>query len=232
MKLAIMQPYLLPYIGYFQLVASVDRFVFYDDVAFIKNGWINRNRWRVRDEAAYFTIPLRGARAGSAIAKVQVQPPAAWRRQLLATLRQNYCRAPHYEEVASLFERVLDCAEAGIGAMARHSVRSVSDYLGLPTDFVESSSFYGNSALRGRERVLDICRREGATSYINLPSGRTLYAEADFGAQGLQLRFIEPHLQPYAQSRPGFVAGLSVLDLLMHCDVEQARAHLGLKGVQ
>ena len=99
MKLAIMQPYFLPYLGYFQLAARVDKFVFYDDVNFIKNGWINRNRLLVGGEARYFTIPLRDASSFARIADVGVQPAATWRRKMLDTVRQAYGRAPGFAEL-------------------------------------------------------------------------------------------------------------------------------------
>ena len=73
MKLAIMQPYLFPYLGYFQLIAAVDKFVFYDDVNFIKNGWINRNRLLISGKVNYITIPLSGASSFLKINQVLVQ---------------------------------------------------------------------------------------------------------------------------------------------------------------
>lgn len=222
MKLAIMQPYLLPYLGYFQLVAQVDSFVFYDDVNFIKNGWINRNRLLAGGEARYFTIPLQGASSFARIADVGVQPAAAWRRKMLNTVRQSYSRAPSFDAVFALLEDVLEPSCERIAELAKRSVAAVAGYLGLGTQFEWTSAVYGNEALGGAARVLDICRRAGAAHYYNLPGGRELYDADEFAAAGVTLHFIEPHLPPYAQGRHEFVPGLSILDVLMWNEREAA----------
>lgn len=227
MKLALMQPYLFPYLGYFQLVAAVDRFVFYDDVNYIKNGWINRNRVCDDDGTPrWLTVPLRDASPFEPIATVRTQPAAAWRRKLLESLRHRYRRAPHYAAVAALVEDVFAGDDPLIADLARASVVRCAEYIGLQTAFVASSNGYGNSAMKGSERVLDICRRESAGEYWNLPGGRTLYDTAAFAGQGIGLRFVEPRLPAYAQGRHDFVAGLSIIDVLMHNAPEAVRAQL------
>lgn len=222
-----MQPYLFAYLGYFQLVAAVDRFVFYDDVAFIRNGWINRNRWLLGGEIRYFTIPLRDASSFRQIREVQVAQAGPWRRKLLASLRQQYGRAEHYEAVSQIVERVIATGESGIGALAKASVRACAQYLGLPAEFVDSSAGYGNAHLRGPARVLDICRREGATEYVNLPAGRALYDAQDFQRQGVALRILEPVPLRYRQGVEPFVADLSIIDVLMHNSARSVRRALG-----
>jgi len=215
MKLAIMQPYLFPYLGYFQLVAAVDKFVFYDDVNFIKNGWINRNRVLLGGEPRYFTVPLSGASPNLRINQVLVVPDNAWRGRLCQSLRQAYARAPHFQAVNELFTNVIHTDDMRISEIAKRSVVVVAAYLGLRTEFVSSSAIYANDALRGVDRVLDICQHEKASVYVNLPGGRTLYDEAKFTAADIDLRFIEPHLAVYHQCDPAFHAGLSILDVLM-----------------
>ena len=217
MRLAIMQPYFFPYQGYFQLIAAVDRFVVYDDVAFMKNGWVNRNRILTSSGAEYFTVPLAGASSFRAIRETNCAPPSRWREKMLRTLTQVYARAPHREEGMELVRRVLEVADSeSVRDLALASLREVCLYAGLAPSFQDSSSAYGNAQLSGVERVLDICRREGATTYVNAPGGRALYDPALFEARGLQLRFLSPTLEPYPQPRAKeFVAGLSVLDLVM-----------------
>ena len=216
-----MQPYLFPYLGYFQLIAAVDRFVVYDDVSFIKNGWINRNRILGggaagrEPEPAYFTVPLEGASSFKAIREVGVSPDPRWRAKLLKTLAQTYARAPCFREVYPLVESVLGATEARVSALAVASLRAVAAYLALEAEFVPSSAAYENGELRGQERVLDICRREGATTYVNPSGGRELYARDAFAARGVTLRFLEPQLRAYPQLRPPFVPGLSIIDVLM-----------------
>lgn len=215
MRLAIMQPYFFPYLGYFQLLARVDRFVFYDDVNFIKNGWINRNRLLLSGEVRYFTVPLAGASPFVSISQVGIQPAAHWRRKMLESIRQSYAKAPCFEPVFQLVTGVLAGESAGIGELAKRSVTAVASYLGLPADFVWTSAAYANDTLAGSERVLDICGREGAHEYWNLPGGRELYDAASFAARGVELHFLEPHLPEYPQGGGGFQRGLSIVDVLM-----------------
>ena len=214
-----MQPYLFPYLGYYQLAAAVDRFVFYDDVKFIKNGWINRNRLFLSGDVRYFTVPLLGASSTSNIAQVGVQPGEVWRRKILESIAQSYGQAPQLVPVMAVVSEVLGNPQTdSMGTLAKQSVLAVADYLGLKTAFVWTSQEYGNASLRGVDRVLDICGREGASCYVNLPGGRSLYDAAQFAASGIELAFIEPKLPPYDCGRRPFHAGLSIIDVLMWND--------------
>lgn len=213
MRLAIMQPYLFPYLGYFALAAAVDRFVFLDDVQYIKQGWINRNRWWVDGSPRYFTVPVEGVGAHTPIDGVQAQRSGPWRRKLAATFAQAYARAPALDAAQALLADVL-ATDGDIGAMAKRSVVSVCDRLGLATEFVPSSRCYENGDLRGEARVLDICRREGATEYVNLPGGATLYDPARFGAIGVRLRFVSAWRRPWPRDGAPEDPTLSVLDAL------------------
>jgi hypothetical protein len=225
-----MQPYFFPYVGYFQLIAVVDRFVVYDDVSFIKNGWINRNRILTETGIRYVTVPLSGASSFRAIHETRCAPPAGWRDKILRTISEAYARAPEREAGLALVRRVLETADSeSIRDLAVASLREVCRYAELPASWEESSRVYGNSDLSGIARVLDICRREGATSYVNLPGGRALYDPAAFAAKKLDLLFLEPHFEEYSQSRAStFVPGLSVLDLLM--SVPRAEVARRLRG--
>jgi hypothetical protein len=215
MKLAIMQPYLLPYIGYFQLAAAVDKFVFYDDVNFIKNGWINRNRMLLSDQVRYLTEPLSGARPSLKINEVLVEPRERWLRKLLESIRHAYAKAPQYPRVSALIGRILAEPLVPISQLASHTVMEICKYLEIDTEFVPSSTKYGNAQLKGTDRVLDICAREQASTYVNLPGGRALYDSKEFSARGVTLAFIEPNLCPYAQFADAFHPALSILDVLM-----------------
>lgn len=226
MRLAVMQPYAFPYIGYFQLVHAVDTFVFYDDINYIKNGWINRNRLRLGGQVRYFTIPLADASPFRRIDEIRIDDRQPWRRKVTESLRHAYRRAPHFEPVQQLVETVLNEDAENIGAMARNSVISVASYLGLPTRFVSSSRQYGNDHLRGVDRVLDICRREGATEYLNPPGGRALYPSESFECQGIALQFIEPAPIEYPQLGEPFEPWLSIIDVLMHNAPPDVRALL------
>lgn len=218
MKLAIMQPYLFPYVGYFQLVAAVDRFVFFDDVNFISRGWINRNRLSLSGNVSWFTLPVSGASQNLKINELHVQSDGAWRRKLLASVRQSYGKAPCFDPAYALLADIVLSEEKSLSVLARESVIAVARYLGLGTEFVVSTGRYGNEDLRGADRVLDICRQEGAAEYHNLPGGMALYSTEEFSAAGVELHFMQPRLVEYRQLEEPFKPGLSMLDVLMFND--------------
>jgi hypothetical protein len=229
-KLAIMQPYFFPYIGYYQLIAAVDKFVVYDDVNFIKNGWINRNRLTLAGATHYITVPLAAASPFVKINQINVQGGDGWRRKLMESIRHSYSKAPHFAEVNALIHEVLFSGAEKIGELAKTSIVTVCDHVGLKTEFVDSSSTYGNESLSGPARVLDICSKEGATEYYNLPGGRDLYREQEFAEQNIGLHFLKPSLKPYRQFVAQFQPGLSIIDVLMFNDRETVQKMICLRS--
>lgn len=217
-RLAVMQPYLFPYIGYFQLVAAVDRFVFYDDVNYMKGGWINRNRLFLSGKVSWFTLPLCDASPQRKINELHIHPDGAWRRKLLASARQSYGKAPFFEQAYAMLESIVLSRETSLSVLARESVMAVARYLELGTEFFVSTGRYGNEDLRGSDRILDICRQEQAAEYHNLPGGMALYSAEEFSAAGVELHFVQPELPEYSQLEVPFKPGLSMLDVLMFND--------------
>lgn len=216
-RIAIMQPYLFPYIGYFQLVKSVNRFVFYDDVSFMKQGWIARNRLLIQNKAVTFSVPVKDQSSFKSIRETQVEPSMfpRWRSKFLKTLVMSYGKSPNFKEAFPIVESVLHMPCESIGDLARKSVLKVFEYLDLKLDIVNSSRVYENEELCGQDRVLNICEREGAREYINAPGGRELYQAEAFRRHGIALRFLEPKHVPYKQFGQAFVPALSIIDVLM-----------------
>ncbi len=218
MKLAIMQPYFFPYLGYYQLVAAVDKFVFLDDVNY-KRGWMNRNRLLICGDIHYITLPLSGASQNQKICDVKVDHSHDWRAKMRRSVTQSYSRAPQFEPVFELLNRVIDGKSDYLSDYAKGSIQVVADYLGLRAQFVDSSRCYENTGLAGEKRILDIVVKENAADYYNLPGGVELYSPATFRAEKVNLRFVETKLPPYAQSTQpkaqAFQAGLSILDVLL-----------------
>lgn len=217
---AVMQPYLFPYIGYYQLAAQSDRFVFSNDLKFINRGWINRNRLRVNNEPWLFTVPVHRESKNGMIDEAEVQLDQRFMRRLIRTMKQFYARAPHLEAVTALCVSVFSDPPATIDQLASRSVCRVMDYLGLPFDHCDAKNRYGNETLKGEARVIDIVKQERGTRYLNLPGGRELYDEARFAAAGLELAFIEPVNEPYRQAGEPFMPYLSILDVLLWNDRE------------
>jgi len=220
-----MQPYLFPYIGYYQLMHAVDRFVVYDDVTFIKQGWINRNRLLSNGRAVYFTVPLRRHSTDALIRDVEINDShkPLWRVRLLKTFANVYRRAPLFERVYPLVERVIGGPFTRIADMARASLREVVDYLGMSVSIVESAAVYGNAHLKGQARVIDTCLAERADDYVNAIGGQDLYSREAFLAHGIRLQFLSTAPIEYRQFNTPFVPSLSVIDLLMFNAPEQAR---------
>jgi hypothetical protein len=221
LKLAIMQPYFLPYLGYFQLMHEADRFVVYDDVGWIKGGWIHRNRIRVGDEGRWFTLPTRGASPNRSIHEVELGDLGPWRRKFTTQLAHAYAKAPQRDATLALVERICAHETDRVAELARHALTEVAGVLGIDVAWVPTSRRYQNADLAGQERVLDICAREGATRYVNPIGGVSLYDPGAFAARGIELRFLECHAPAYAQGKEPFVPHLSILDVLFWNTPEQ-----------
>ncbi len=232
MRVAIMQPYLFPYIGYFQLMNAVDRWVVYDDVAFIKQGWINRNRILINGEPQMFTVPLHGASSFVLINQTEINQRIypIWKSKFYKTLEQSYRKAPNFDVIFPLIKEVLDTEHKTISALALHGLKAVTGYLEISTTIVESSASYNNNDLRGEYRVLDICRQENAMEYINVPGGKHLYDKLEFEKKNIELHFIEPKLMPYNQFKGSFVPWLSIIDVL--CFNSKEQIHTLLKACE
>lgn len=211
MKLAIMQPYLFPYLGYFQLIHAVDAFVVYDDVNFIKGGWINRNYILGGNGKQLMTLPLKGASPNKLINEIEVDE----RHKILKTLRQNYSKAPHFNEVFPVIDAIMLEARTNLAAFLDNQLRQVCQYLGLSPQWHLSSNLRKDNRLRGQDKVLAICTELSATHYINVPGGKALYDREAFENHDLKLSFIQPRAVKYRQFGQDFFPNLSIIDVLM-----------------
>ena len=214
MKLAIMQPYFLPYLGYFQLMAAVDAFVVYDNIKYTKKGWINRNRLLARGQAAVFTVPLA---QGSDQLDVRDRRLAEVfdRQKLLNQFAQAYRRAPQFERLWPWLQGIVRHPDTGLFGYLLHSIDQVRDALSLPTPLIVSSSVLIDHRLRGQDRVLALCQALQADGFVNPAGGVELYQPEVFAARGVNLQFLRSHLPPYAQGGHEFVPALSIVDVMM-----------------
>ena len=226
MKLAIMQPYFFPYIGYWQLIRAVNRFVIYDDVNYIKGGWINRNRILINGEPAYLTVPLHQPSPFKRICDTTLTPSSSWRDRRVKMVEITYRKAPSFAVVFPVVERLIRHETDSLPDYLVHQLRTLSAFMGINTEFVLSSRCYENSNLPGQARVLDICRREGAKIYINPLGGQELYDRQAFRDFGIDLRFIAMRSFPYQQRSKRFVPYLSIIDALMEIGPIETMQHL------
>jgi hypothetical protein len=226
MKIAIMQPYFFPYIGYFQLINAVDKFVIYDDVNYINKGWINRNNLLVNGKAALYTVPLEGAGQNKKINELNVVKEDKWKIKLLRTIQQNYTKAPFFSAIYSLVEGELLKNEETISRLNFNCIRTVSNYLEIKTEFVASTTIYANASLKGQYRIIDICEKENAESYINPIGGVEIYTLDLFRQKKIGLSFLQPNLFEYKQYKNEFVPWLSMIDVMMFNSPDQIRSYL------
>lgn len=217
-----MQPYFLPYIGYFQLIAAVDRFVIYDNIKYTKKGWINRNRMLLNGSDTMFSLPIRADSDALDVCQrklsEQFDP-----EKLLRQFDGAYRRAPHFAETFPLLQEIVRCPETNLFGYIHRSVGLLCRHLDIRTEIVVSSTLKFNHSLRAQDKVIAICKQLGATRYINSIGGTTLYAAEDFKAQGLSLAFLKPRLVEYRQSAEAFVPWLSIVDLLMFNPLDQVK---------
>lgn len=225
MKLGIMQPYFFPYLGYWQLMNAVDRYVVYDDVNFIKGGRINRNAILLQGQSHTVNLILRGASPNKLINQVQVDTQDLTQTKLLRTIGQAYAKAPFFADVMPVLEKAIRCEEENLARYLLHTFRVVNEYLGIRTELVLSSDIEKNNDLKGYEKVIEICTLTGADCYYNAIGGVELYEphRDAFEAAGIELRFLEMEPVQYTQFRNEFVPNLSIIDVMMFNSPEQIR---------
>lgn len=226
MTIAIMQPYIFPYIGYFQLINAVDKFIIYDDVNFINKGWINRNNILVSGQPHLFTVPLKDASQNKLIREVELAQGEPWQKKFLKTVSQSYQKAPYYGKVFVLIEEIVNLEVKTIHELTHSALKITCAFMGIRTEIIPSSTRYNNTELKGQERILDICKQENASHYINPIGGMELYDKDRFEKEGIRLSFIKSVASPYSQFKNAFVPWLSVIDILMFNDQEDISKHL------
>jgi hypothetical protein len=222
MNIAIMQPYLFPYLGYFQLVYASDIFVFYDDVDFIKRGWINRNQILLNGNPHGFSVPCLRPVYQKKICEVEIDYNTFSKTNFLKTIHHAYSKSPNYKMIIVLLEEFFEVEYFHIGSIAAASVRLVFDYLDISKQFYFSSKrHHQNLNFNRAERLIDIAKKEHADLYINAIGGQSLYKKSEFSNGGVELKFLEPVLSRYSQPSDDFTSGLSIIDILMMCKKDE-----------
>ena len=210
----IMQPYFLPYIGYWQLLAQVDTFIVYDNLKFTKKGWINRNRILRNGKEAQFSIALKSASDFSLISQRELSNEFD-RRKLLNQFKEAYARSVYFSQVFPMLEEIVLFEDNNLFAFLLNSIKKVATFLSIDTEILVSSTIQIDHDLKGQDKVLAICEAVGATQYINLIGGIELYSHDAFKKNDLMLKFIRSLLNPYEQFSQLFLPGLSIIDALM-----------------
>jgi hypothetical protein len=223
MKLAIMQPYFLPYIGYWQLMAAVDVFVVYDNIKYTKKGWINRNRILVNGKDFMFTLPLKSASDSLDVCERELAADFK-REKLLNQIKEAYQRAPYFATTYPLLEQIVRYDDNNLFSYLHHSIVSICKRLEIQTAIHISSGIAIDHDLKGQGKVLALCEAMGAETYINAIGGLELYSKDEFRSRGIELKFIRSKPFEYRQYGNPFVPWLSIIDVMMFNSKELSSA--------
>ena len=224
-KLAIMQPYFFPYIGYFQLIQSVNQFIIYDNIQYTKKGWINRNRFLQNGKDELFTLPLKN---NSDFLTVKDREIAADfnRDKFLNRLREAYKGAPYYDRVYPLVENIVRRDENNLFNYIFHSIRETCEYLKIDTEILISSCLQIDHSLQGKDKVIALCKYVDADVYINTIGGQKMYLPEEFSQHGIKLEFLKTKNLEYPQFNNMFVPWLSIVDVMMFNSVDDISDYL------
>ncbi len=232
MKLAIMQPYFMPYIGYFQLMNAVDKFLLYDKVDYIKKGWINRNRILVQNIGdKYITVPVKNVGRSTKISDVIIDNSSNWRKVIKDIIYYNYKRSDCFEEIYSVFSDCIDFECNSISEYNGNLLITLSNLLNInsvecldSTDYNDIEllmSEYSDSSIRRMDRIINICNVHNADCYINPIGGITIYEKEYFNNSNIKLNFLKTHSDIiYKQYNQEFISNLSILDVLFNNGIE------------
>lgn len=225
MKLAIMQPYFLPYIGYWQLINAVDTFVIYDNIKYTKRGWFNRNRYLLNGKDALFSINIKNDSDNKNVGERFLASDYN-RAKLIAKFQNAYSNAPMKNEIVPLLSEIINCQDENLFSYIYNSVVKICEYLEIKTKIIISSSVNIDHSLKSENKVLAICNTLGASVYINSIGGIELYSKEKFREQGVELKFIKPKSVEYKQFPNVFVPNLSIIDVMMFNSKETIKLFL------
>lgn len=213
MVLAAHQPYFIPYLAYWQMINAVDLFLIADDYAFMKQGWINRNRILINGKPNYFRIEVDGQSSYRYINETMLLPINA--EDKLKTIYMAYHKAPYYSAGVRLMEDIFSFPDLNLSNFLSNSIYRVCEYLDITTPIGFTSQVPGNCSLRLEERIYDFCKAHNADVYVNAVGGQALYHFDEFRKHGIKLRFINCHHPEYKQFAGPFIGQLSILDAIM-----------------
>lgn len=215
-----MQPYFFPYIGYWQLINAVDKFVLYDDVTYINRGWINRNFILGTEKQQRVTLQLTGASQNKLINEISIGDN---KKKLLKTIAQTYSKAKCFQEVFPMVEECLHNDTINLAMFLNHTVRRICSYLNIQTEILISSELGREITMKGPSAIIDICHILGGDTYINPIGGKELYNSSAFSNKGIDLLFLKTQNAIYKQYDSNFINNLSIIDVMMFCDINKIR---------
>ena len=237
MKLAIMQPYFFPYLGYFQLIHAVDKCILYDNVNYIKKGWVNRNRLlEMNKTPVYIYLPLKQSSSNKLIKEIEIDNTKPWKTTFLKIIEHNYKRSNFFEEVYPIIKDIIMFDEANLSRFNYNLLKTIctelkiemrlyfksEEYEQIEMEICNEDKFY-----RMHSRIIEICKYEKAETYVNPIGGQELYNKKYFGSYGIELLFLNTQEYHYEQNSREYFDHLSIIDVLMNCGKEKTIRMLG-----
>ena len=223
-----MQPYFFPYMGYFQLIATVDLFIVYDNIKYTKKGWINRNRMLQNGKDVMFSLPLKHDSDKLDVCDRELAADFSCDK-LLNQFKGLYHRAPYFLQTFPLIEQIIRHQDTNLFRFLHHSIVKTCEHLGITTEIRISSGIAINHDLKNQDKVLALCTALGASTYVNAIGGRELYSKETFRERGVELKFIRSKPFEYPQFGDEFVPWLSIVDVMMFNSVETIKESLVMK---
>lgn len=223
-RLAIMQPYLFPYFGYFQLIAATDLFIFLDDAQYIKRGWINRNKINTSNNSIYFTIPVKKHKQEEKIHNIHSVDATTWRKYFLNLLEKNYSKKKYHTDFLDFISKkflLYEKENLCISQIAIDSICLTTEYLDIEFKYIKSSDLAISAPLRGVDRIISIAQKNNANSYINLPGGKKIYSSRNFTENSINLFFIDT--DHTLESIPKLSPAASIIDTIMRIGKQETR---------
>lgn len=221
-KIAVMQPYFFPYIGYWQLMNYVDCYVIFDDVNYINRGWINRNRILINGEIKYINLPIVDKSQNKLINELHVSEDIDLKRKLLKKIEFAYKKTSNFKTIFPMIEKIIMYKELSLPLFIKNSFEIINNYLNINTMLVLSSNINKNNNLKGKDKILSICKQLNASQYVNAIGGQHLYSKEEFKNSKIDLRFIQTLDVYYNQSGScNFIPDLSIIDMLFNCSKEE-----------
>ena len=216
MRVAILQPSYLPWLGFFEQMHRSDQFILYDDVQFTRRDWRNRNRVRVLEGSAWLTVPvIQKNKYDQSLLETKIDNSTSWKRKHLETIRCHYSKTPFFDMYFPWCEKVFNSDWNFLLDLSLETIQYLKGELKINTPLLRSSElgYSGNKT----ERLISICKQLGATQYLSGDSARNYISEKDFSDQGIELEYQEYQHPEYPQRYEGFVPFLSTIDLLFNC---------------
>lgn len=224
MKQGIMQPYFLPYLGYFSLIKHTDQFILFDPVQFIRHGWIERNRVLKQNEGwLYISVPLILNGRETLIKDVLIDNKQNWKQKILSQLQPYKKIAPNYFKIIRLLNDLFANEYNDIVALNKASLEIICYYIGIKNNIKVYSdlNLIIDTPNAPDEWALNICKTMGnVNEYWNPPGGQSFFSKSKYDQAGIKLLFQQVNLTPYDQKRTSHETGLSIIDVMMFNSVE------------